>query len=155
TLRKSDAYAAVEEFSGPITRTSGNRTVTLKVGDHVGPGDILRTANKTGAIEFKSGTRVEIHSLSELSLQPGEGVQIQLERGGIIVNGSESPDNFSVSVHTADVAVSGMKAAFLVNTAELGSYAAAIRGDVVFRHEGEPKLLLPGQLLATNPLLKL
>jgi uncharacterized protein (TIGR03435 family) len=92
-----------------------------------------------------------------------DGLRIHLLKGGIIVDAAEQRDG-RLYVETEDVMVSVVGTVFVVDADETGSRVGVIQGEVRVqlggtalsrsgRQGGTEKTLLPGEQVATNPLL--
>ena len=136
--------------TAPVTNVSKNETVSpqpLRIGETVRTDDKLRT------VSLADGSRIEMKSNSELSLQPADdGVQIQLTRGVIIVSAAKQPQGH-LYVRTKDMSVAVVGTVFVVGVEKQGSRVAVIEGEVhVKQHETETKLL-PGQQMTSSPAM--
>ena len=150
--RGVEAYAAVETADGSLSRTSGDKTEVVRVGERVPEGDILRTNDGLGGIRLPDGTRVEMRAQSELFWETADdGARIRLTRGSVIVNAKDGTQR--LYVQTQDALVLGMGSVFLV-VAEEGSRVAVIQGEVQVRQRAAEKRLLAGEQVATNPLMQ-
>jgi uncharacterized protein (TIGR03435 family) len=117
-------------------------------------GESVRSNDATGlVVKLADGSRVEMRSESELSLERADdGVRIRLHTGGVIVNAAKQR-NGHLYVQTKDVIVSVVGTVFLVNADEDGSRVAVIEGEVHVQQGTTLKKLLPGDQVATNPLM--
>jgi uncharacterized protein (TIGR03435 family) len=117
-------------------------------------GKMLRTNPGAEAVlTLADGSRIEIRSQSELSLERADdGVRIRLSQGGIIVSAAKQR-NGHLYVQTKDVTVSVVGTVFSVNAEEAGSRVAVIQGEVHVELGPTSKRLLPGEQVATNPLM--
>jgi uncharacterized protein (TIGR03435 family) len=115
-------------------------------------GGTIRSNGSGAVLSLIDGSRIEMKSKSELSLERADdGVRIRLARGGVIVNAARQRAGH-LYVQTKDVTVSVVGTVFLVNAEEQGSRVAVIEGEVRVVQQGETeKNLLPGQQVATSP----
>jgi len=146
-------YAVVELADGGLFRTPSGQA--LQNGNRIEAGDTVRTAGGIGTVlALADGSRIEMRPQSSLSLeQANEGVRIRLDTGGIIVSAARQRAGH-LYVQTKDVIVSVVGTVFLVNTEEAGSRVAVIQGEVYVQQGTTAKKLLPGQQVATNPLME-
>ena len=111
-------------------------------------------SERGAVIELVDGSRVEIRSQSELSLERAEdGLRIRLNRGGIIVNAAKRRTGH-LYVQTKDVTVSVVGTVFLVDAVANGSRVAVIEGSVRVQHGTSERQLLPGEQVTTDPLME-
>jgi uncharacterized protein (TIGR03435 family) len=136
-----------------ISRISGQNTEVVRAGESIKAGEILRTGDAGGAISIKDGSRAELRSHSELSVERAEdGIRIHLFQGSLIVNAAKQVAG-RLYVQTKDVTASVVGTVFLVNAEEAGSRVAVIEGEVHVQQGAASKNLLPGQQVSTNPLM--
>jgi uncharacterized protein (TIGR03435 family) len=119
---------------------------------HHDRGTIQSNGDGAGAVlMLTDGSRVEMRSQSELALErAGDGLRIQLIRGGIIVEAATQRTGH-LYVQTKDVTVSVVGTVFLVNADEQGSRVAVIDGEVHVQQGATGQTLLPGEQVATSP----
>jgi uncharacterized protein (TIGR03435 family) len=115
-------------------------------------------------LTLKDGSRVEMRSASELSLErAADGIGIRLRAGDIIVNAAPQGHGH-LSVSTSDMTISVDGTVFLVKTVADGSRVAVIEGEVRVRARGTPlrrsgrpgaieRRLHPGEEVSTSPAL--
>jgi len=151
--RGIDAYALVESADGGLYRVSGGQPLTA--GEKIHDGEIVRTDGGVGTVlALADGSRVEIRSQSALSLERADdGVRIRLDTGGVIVTAAKQRTGH-LYVQTKDMIVSVLGTVFLVNAEEAGSRVAVIQGEVRVQQGPTAKKLLPGEQVATNPLMQ-
>jgi uncharacterized protein (TIGR03435 family) len=120
----------------------------------VGYGELFRvSAEGGGALKFSDGSRVELRTESELSLERGENeIRLRLRTGGVIVNAVEKPQ-LKLQVETQDLSAEGKT--FLVSATEKGSHVAVIGGEVRVVEGAREKRLLPGEQIVTSPSIEL
>jgi uncharacterized protein (TIGR03435 family) len=149
--REIDAHAVVAV--GSLSRVSTEKIQVLRTGDRIEAGEILRTNDANSSITLADGSRVEMRSHTEFSVENAQdGVRIHLFKGGLIINAARQVAGH-LYVQTKDVTVSVIGTVFLVNAEEEGSRVAVIQGEVHVQQGTISKKLLPGQQVATNPLM--
>jgi len=118
-------------------------------------GELLRSDGAGGAVlTLKDGSHVEMRSKSELALEAVEdGVRIRLNAGSVIVTAAKQ-GNGHLYVQTRDLTASVVGTVFVVNAEESGSRVAVIQGEVRVEQGVTSTKLLPGQQVATNPLME-
>ncbi len=148
-----EVHAVVEAADGGLFRVSGGQA--LYAGNKIQAGDIVRTDGGIGTVlTLDDGSRIEMRPQSTLSLErANDGVRIRLDNGGIIVAAAKQRMGH-LYVQTKDVTVSVAGTVFLVNTEEAGSRVAVIQGEVYVQQGTTAKKLLPGEQVATNPLME-
>jgi len=116
-------------------------------------GEVVRANGGGRVIRLRDGSRVEMRSDSEFSLeQASDGIRIRLISGSIIVNAAKQLAGH-LYVQTKDVVVSVVGTVFLVNAEQEGSRVGVIQGEV--RVQGETsKNVFPGEQVTTNPSLE-
>jgi len=145
--------AVVESGDGSLYRGSPALSTPLKPGARIAAGETIR-ADGGAMVRLSDGSRVEMRSDSEVSLQSAnDGALLQLNGGSIIVTAAKQ-GNGHLYVRTKDIAVSVVGTVFLVNAEEEGSRVAVIEGQVQVQHGTEQKKLLPGEQVATNPVMQ-
>jgi uncharacterized protein (TIGR03435 family) len=152
--RAIDTHAVVESPDGTLSRVSGERTESVRFGGRIDAGEVLRT-NAGGAIALSDGSRVELRSGSEFSVERGDdGVRIHLRKGSLIVKAAKQVVG-RLYVHTKDMVVSVVGTVFLVNAEEEGSHVSVIEGEVRVQHGETTQNLLAGQQFTTNPTIEI
>jgi uncharacterized protein (TIGR03435 family) len=102
---------------------------------------------------LKDGSRVEMRSHSELSLERAtDGIGIRLRTGVVVVNAAQQHDGH-LYVHTKDITVAVAGTMFVVNAEESGSRVAVIDGEAQVREGAIEKSLRRGEQVATSPAL--
>jgi uncharacterized protein (TIGR03435 family) len=125
-------------------------TATL-AGGPIDFGQVIRNSKEVATLFLQDGSRVEMNSQSELTLEKADdGVRIRLNAGNIIVTAAKQRSGH-LYVQTKDVMVSVVGTVFTVNAEEEGSRVAVIDGEVQVRQGNDVKKLLPGQQVATGP----
>jgi uncharacterized protein (TIGR03435 family) len=117
-------------------------------------GEIVRSIDQAGTVlVLADGSRVEMRSRSELALERADdGARIRLSRGSVIVNAAKQREGH-LYVQTKDVEVSVVGTVFMVIAEEVGSRVAVIDGEVEVQQGTVLQRLLPGQQVATNPVM--
>ena len=143
------------------TVPSGDSALYRIVDGTVRTGDRIQARGGGAQLALLDGSRVEMRSLSELSVERADdGLRIRLNKGGIIVHAADQRvDDVGATfrrpghlyVQTKDVTVSVVGTVFLVNAGEDGSRVAVIEGEVHVQQGATKTTLLPGQQVATNP----
>ena len=116
-------------------------------------GSTIQSSGNGAVLALTDGTRIEIRSHSELSLERAtDGVRIRLNSGGIIVNAAKQRTG-RLYVQTKDMTVSVAGTVFMVNADDVGSRVAVIEGEVRVQQGVTDKKLLPGDQVATSPAM--
>lgn len=138
-LRQADWIATVEAADGS--------SYTLE------PNTVLSATDARGLrLTLKDGSRVEMRSASELSLDAKtDGIGIRLLAGDIIVNAAAQ--GRQLSVQTRDMTVLAAGTVSLVNTVGDGSRVAVIKGEARVREGGVETVVRPGEQISTSPTL--
>jgi uncharacterized protein (TIGR03435 family) len=148
-----DVPARVGSADGGLYRVSGGQA--LHSGEKIEAGDVVRTDGGVGTVlALADGSRVEMRSETALALERADdGVRIRLDTGGVIVIAARQRKGH-LYVQTRDVMVSVVGTVFLVNADESGSRVAVIQGEVRVQQGAVEKKLLPGDQVATSPVMK-
>jgi uncharacterized protein (TIGR03435 family) len=138
-------------LSGPVKEESAPKFAA-------GPiriGDVVRSGDREGSVfSLEDGSRIEMRAKSELRVEKADdGVRIRLDRGGVIVTAAKQRMGH-LYVQTKDVTVSVVGTVFFVNAEEEGSRVAVIQGEVKVLQGAVTKKLLPGEQVASNPLME-
>jgi uncharacterized protein (TIGR03435 family) len=154
-VAKKNVQAFVETAEGGLQRVTGNKYEDVPTGDSIAFGEVIRSNRGLGSVlVLKDGSRIEMRPKSELVLETADdGVRIRLNSGGVIVTAAKQGSGH-LYVQTPDVAVSVVGTVFLVNSEEAGSRVAVIQGEVHVQQGATSKSLLPGEQVATNPLME-
>ncbi len=126
-----------------------------KAGTRIDPGTVVRSSGPGSMVlSLADGSRIEMRPQSELSLERADdGSRIRLIRGSVIVNAAKQRTGH-LYVQTKDVTVSVVGTVFLVNAEEAGSRVAVIEGEVRVQQGTTMKKLLPGDQVATSPVMQ-
>ena len=148
---RKDAFAVVESVGGDLSSVHDGDKRTLRAGEHVAANESIRSGGgAASAIRLADGSRIEMRSDSELSVQDGaDGPRILLNEGDIIVSASRERAG-DLYVQTRDVTVAVRGTTFLVNAEEDGSRVAVIEGEARVQQGPALKKLLPGEQMATG-----
>jgi uncharacterized protein (TIGR03435 family) len=122
--------------------------------NQIGNGESVRSGASEGTtLALIDGSRVEMRIQSELRLERvTDGVRIDLKRGSIIVSAAKQPSGH-LYVQTKDVTVSVVGTVFYVSAEEVGSRVGVIEGVVNVQQRGSSKSLVPGQQVASAPIM--
>ena len=152
SVRDGVVYAVLETPDRSLFRIADGHRVPVHAGERIGAQEPVQS-NGGAVLALADGSHVEMRSQAELSLErAGDGVSIRLSTGSIIVNAAKQHGH--LYVQTKDVMVSVVGTVFLVNTEEAGSRVAVIQGEVYVQQGTTAKKLLPGEQVATNPLME-
>ena len=148
----SPALVAKPERSFVRVHESGNEPVrpgeTLSFGEEIRAGSNSRTL-----LSLNDGSQIEMRSNSALALEKADdGIRIRLDKGGVFITAAKQRSGH-LYVQTKDVTVSVVGTVFLVNVEEPGSRVAVVEGEVKVQQGEKTSRLLPGQQVATNPLM--
>jgi uncharacterized protein (TIGR03435 family) len=148
---RKDAFAVVESVGGNLSAIHDGDKRALRGGEHVAANESIRSGGgAASAIRLADGSRIEMRSDSELSVQDGaDGPRILLNEGDIIVSASRERAG-NLYVQTRDVTVAVRGTTFLVNAEEDGSRVAVIEGEAHVQQGPALKKLLPGEQIATG-----
>jgi len=113
---------------------------------------VVRTdAERTVLIPLADGSEIEVHPLSELTIEDSQdGMRLQLDHGSVIVEAAKQRVGH-LYMRTRDVTVTVTGTIFFVGVEEKGSRVGVIEGQVRVQHGGDLKTLEPGEQLSTNP----
>lgn len=118
-------------------------------------GEIIRSDSESGSLLLlKDGSQVEMRSQSQLALEAAkDGVRIRLDSGSIIVTAAQQRTGH-LYVQTRDLTASVVGTVFVVKAEESGSRVTVIEGEVRVEQGANNRKLLPGEQVATNPLVE-
>jgi uncharacterized protein (TIGR03435 family) len=153
-LLHDDVQAFVETAASGLQRVVAGKTEDLLAGERLAFGEIVHSnSGSESVIVLRDKSRIEMRSKSELVLEAADdGVRIQLNAGSVIVTAAKQRTGH-LYVRTRDLTASVVGTVFVVSTEEAGSRVAVLQGEVRVRQGGDEKELLPGQQMATNPLM--
>ena len=151
----SGPSAEVVTVDGQLFRVQSASQVPIEPGMEISEHDIIRTGRSGGAVvRLRDGSLVELRERSELSIDEGRGgTTLDLARGSVIVEAAKQHDSRHLYVETDDCLVSVVGTIFSVNHGTKGVRVAVIEGEVHVTQQGEEKVLLPGDQVATHALL--
>jgi uncharacterized protein (TIGR03435 family) len=154
--RQQDALAVGESVDGSLYRVVDGRPQSLQAGERIAVGDTVRSEHHAGGtIKLADGSSLEMSSEAELSFEGAKAaVQINLSRGGVIVDSAPANAGSPAVVQTKDVRVP-VAGTVLVNAETIGSRVAVLKGEARVQQGLTEKTLGPGEQLATNPAMKL
>jgi uncharacterized protein (TIGR03435 family) len=146
--------ARIESAEGSLERVNEKATQAVQAGEKLAFGEIVRSGTRTSVVlALNDGSKIEMRSNSELVLEKADdGVRIRLNGGGIFVTAAKQHAGH-LYVQTRDVTVSVVGTVFFVNAEEAGSRVAVVEGEVQVRQGEKSSRLLPGEQVATNPLM--
>ena len=149
-LRNYNAMA--EAVHGPLYRVSSEESQVIQAGEKIVRGAVIRS-DGGGVFKLSDGSVVEMRADSELLLErAGAGVEIQLRKGGILLNAAKR-DKGQISVQTKDMIVSDVGTVSLVNAEEEGSRVAVVQGEVRVQQGAIVQKLSPGEQVVTSPAM--
>jgi uncharacterized protein (TIGR03435 family) len=129
--------------SAPAVFEDGNGSRGIHYGEAVST-----SGGAGGTLKFQNGSRVEMRSDSELSIERADnGTQIRIHRGDVIVDAAEP-----MAVQTKDVSAVGKS--LMVNVRESGSRISVIGGDAVVQQGATERKLLRGDHMTTSPKME-
>jgi len=151
---RNAAPALVESAEGSFERIDEKGSLSVRTGEKVAFGELVRTGGQARAVlMLKDGSKIEMRPNSELAVEKADdGVRIRLKGGSVFVTAAKQRAGH-LYVQTKDVTVSVVGTVFLVNAEEAGSRVAVIEGEVHVRQGDKTSRLLPGQQVASNPLM--
>ena len=150
-MAPSGARATVAMGSGELVRMDGQ---TLRVGDGVGEGDIVRSGRGTRArLRLADGSQLEMNERSELYVTAAwSGQTVHLERGDVLIQAAKQRRGH-LRVATNDSVTSVKGTVFGVSAGMQGSLVTVIEGAVQVDQAGGGHLLKPGEHAATSAAL--
>jgi uncharacterized protein (TIGR03435 family) len=153
--RQGSAFAVVEITDGQLYRITDGRARSILVGERLEKGEVIRTGVGAGTtLALADGSRVEVRSNSEVTLQTAsDGVLLHLTGGSLIVTAAHQ-HNGHLYVRTRDTTVTVVGTVFLVNAEEKGSRVAVIQGEVGVQQGTISKKMHQGEEIATNPTMQ-
>ncbi len=146
--------ARVESLNGVLTRVGYSGDQSLKVGDEVTEGQMVRTGGGSHAmLRLRDGSVVEMNERAEFGVSMGrKDTTIQLVRGNVIIQAAKrASGHLYVAARDCRVSVTGT--VFSVNAGMKGSRVSVIEGEVRVAEAGAEKVLHSGDQLTTNASL--
>jgi hypothetical protein len=159
TLLRSYNYSGVagtvDLAQGTVYKITDTDSRPLAVGEKIQRGEKIRTAKDASAtVRLNDGSMVEMRERSEFYVsENSHGTTLNLARGNVIVEAAKQHDRH-LYVATNDALVSVTGTIFSVNSATKGSRVSVIEGEVHVDHQGEDKVLHPGDQTTTNVSLE-
>jgi uncharacterized protein (TIGR03435 family) len=158
-LAATATAAIVLAVTSPWQRTDWLATVEAADGSRysLAPNSVFRSNDAGGTmLTLKDGSRVEMRSQSELSLERApDGIGIHLRAGSLIVDAAKQNDVprglWHLYVQTKDMTVAVTGTLFVVNAEDSGSRVTVIEGEVRVREGTTEKRLRPGEQVSTSP----
>jgi uncharacterized protein (TIGR03435 family) len=123
--------AVVVAADNGLYRIVNGKPQALKVGERVRIGQTIRSEGMASTtLAFTDGARVEMSSMSEISLEDAvEGFRIQLHNGSVIANAEKQEAGRQIYIATRDVTVPVVGGVLLVKADDKGSSVGAIKGE--------------------------
>jgi hypothetical protein len=148
-------HAKVQSVTGPVFRVTDTESRGISSGEEIGKGERIRTAKDAGAVvQLADGSLIEMKERSEFSISDSaKGTTIRLERGNVIVQAAKQRSRH-LYVSTNDCLVSVTGTIFSVNSGTKGSRVLVIEGEVHVDHNGDDKVLHPGDQVSTSQSLE-
>lgn len=147
--------AEIASTSGELFKVSAAGLEPLKPGTPLKEGEAVRTAKASSAIvRLPDGSLIEMNERAELSISAAySGSTIRLERGNILVQAAKQRRG-SLKVSTRESTVSVKGTIFSVSSGLRGTQVAVVEGHVVVDQSGQREDLFPGQVAASQPMLR-
>jgi hypothetical protein len=145
----------VDVAQGTVYKITDTDSRPLAVGEKIERGEKIRTAKDASAVvRLNDGSLVEMRERSEFYVsESSHGTTVNLARGNVIVEAAKQHDRH-LYVATDDALVSVTGTIFSVNSATKGSRVSVLEGEVHVDHQGEDRVLHPGDQTTTNPSLE-
>jgi hypothetical protein len=146
--------ATVQAAEGPVYLVEDAQTRPLATGTKIGRGETIRTAKDAHAVvRLGDGTTIEMKDRSEFSLeQTMRGTTIHLGSGSVIVEAAKQKNHLYVDTGDSLVSVTGT--IFSANAGTKGSRVSVIEGEVKLDHNGNERVLKPGEQATTNAAIE-
>jgi uncharacterized protein (TIGR03435 family) len=160
-LAASAAASVVFVVASPWQRAEWLATVEAADGSHypLAPNSMFRSNDAAGSmLTLKDGSRVEMRSQSELSLEHApDGIGIRLRVGSVIIDAAKLKDvpqgASHLYVHTKDITIAVTGTMSVVNAEDGGSRVTVLEGEVRVREGGLEKSVRQGEQASTSPVL--
>ena len=152
---ENTAPAFIEPANTTVEGVTGDTPESVPGRKPIALGDVIHSNDQSGVVVvLKDGSRIEVRSRSELVLEAAEdGIRIRLNAGSIIVTAAEQRKGH-LYVRTKDLTAAVVGTVFVVKAEESGSRVAVIQGEVHVQQGVKDRRLLPGEQVATNPLME-
>jgi len=149
--RNHGVFAVPSE--GLLYRSTAGNTDHYRAGERIKTGEVVHTDDdSSAAFTLPDGSRVEMRSKSELSLEDGkDGIRIRLNKGAIVVDASSKPAGSRLYVQTNSVTASALASGFLINVERSGTRVGALWGEIRVEQGDRVTTLQPGEQTATTP----
>lgn len=154
-LAPAGPRAEIARSSGQLFKVTPAGLQPLSPGSPLQEGEAVRTAKASSAIvRLPDGSLIEMNERAELSISAAfSGSTIRLERGNILVQAAKQRRrSLRVATRQSTVAVKGT--IFSVAAGLRGTQVAVVEGHVVVEQSGKREDLFPGQVAASQPLLR-
>jgi uncharacterized protein (TIGR03435 family) len=140
-------------IAGLAVRNSSPALVeSVRPGEKLSFGEVIRASSRK-VLTLNDGSQIEMRSNSVLALEKtDDGIRVRLDKGGVFIAAAKQRSGH-LYVQTKDVMVSVVGTVFLVNVEEAGSRVAVVEGEVKVQQGEKTSRLLPGQQVASNPLM--
>ncbi len=147
--------AEIASLNGEIFKVSAAGLEAIKPGSPLSEGEAIRTAKGSAAVvRLPDGSLIEMDERAELSISAAyTGSTIRLERGKILVQAAKQRKG-SLKVATRESTVSVKGTIFTVAAGLRGTQVAVVEGNVLVAQAGQTESLLPGQITASQPMLR-
>jgi uncharacterized protein (TIGR03435 family) len=146
------AGLAVRNSSPALVAKPEGSLEPVRPGEKLSFGEVIRASSRR-VLTLNDGSQIEMRSNSALALEKtDDGIRIRLDKGGAFITAAKQRSGH-LYVQTKDVMVSVVGTVFLVNVEEAGSRVAVVEGEVKVQQGEKTSRLLPGQQVATNPLM--
>jgi uncharacterized protein (TIGR03435 family) len=151
---RSAPPAFVEIADGSLERLDGGASRLVLTGDSLFFGEVVRTGSSARTVlTLTDGSQVEMRANSALSLEKADdGLRVRLDSGGVFIKAAKQRQGH-LYVKTKEVTVTVVGTVFLVSAEEAGSRVAVVEGEVRVQQGEKTSSLLPGEQMATNPLM--
>lgn len=146
---------AVQSIDGMLVRVAADGEQTLRTGDTLTGGAVIRTASASHAfVRLTDGSVIEMADRAQLSVTRGrQDMTIHLDRGNIIVQAAKRrTGHLYVQAPDCRVAVTGTT--FAVNRGVKGSRVSVVEGEVHVAQAGQDKVLHSGDQAVTTAYLQ-
>ena len=143
--------ARIDSIAGQAYSVGLTGERTLKSGDEITQGQLIRTAaNSHAVVRLFDGSKVEMNQRAEFAVSADRrNTTIHLDQGSIIVQAAHrQTGHLYVSAPDCTVAVTGT--VFSVNSGTKGSRVSVIEGEVHVKHSGAESILHSGDQVATT-----
>jgi hypothetical protein len=146
--------ATVQAADGAVYVVESNQTRPLAVGAKIARGEKIRTAKDAHAVvRMGDGTTIEMKDRSEFSInQTMSGTTLHLDSGSVIVEAARQKNHLYVDTGDSLISVTGT--IFSANAGTKGSRVSVIEGEVHLDHNGNERVLKPGEQATTSSTIE-